>query len=218
VSDDSRPSDAPHHREFSHDFFADRRICDSGAAGSQMHARDMTDSSPPSLANLGRPALTSAGGWLYNPAIKQGSVIRDSCQKPTVGLRKLAGIEYHGAMFPPVAGFRAIIGTYGATECSHGWSVARAQPRDAEPVETRSIFISPPRQGRRSAPMQDRPQDSRNTSAAAAGRKCVLRQRIHGLSLRSARGYSPLPRWGQKDRSVVVLSPCRRNAHFSLPR
>lgn len=28
---------------------------------------------------------------------------------------------------------------------SHGWSVARAQPRDAEPVDTNSIFILPPR-------------------------------------------------------------------------
>lgn len=32
----------------------------------------------------------------------------------------------------------------GVTECSYGWSIARAQPRDAQPVDSRSGFPSAP--------------------------------------------------------------------------
>jgi hypothetical protein len=31
------------------------------------------------------------------------------------------------------------LGPDGAADCSHGWSIARAQPRDAEPVDIRTI-------------------------------------------------------------------------------
>ena len=45
----------------------------------------------------------------------------------------------------------ALFGPGGAAGCSHGWSAARREPGEAEPVEWNVQTISPPRQGRRCA-------------------------------------------------------------------
>ena len=81
----------------------------------------------------------------------------------------------------------------GAEGGSQGWSVARAQPRDAEPVDKGSISSYRPGGAEETPGCANRPADRRTISAAPTGRNSKGTTTRPRVSLRSTRGYYPWP-------------------------
>lgn len=94
------------------------------------------------------------------------------------------------------ARFARMLGPEEATGCSYGWSVARARPRDAEPVET-VPFSSLRPDGAEECGDDDHPALLVGCLRRPFGADFLIQTTYPRVPLRTTRGYKPLPRWGK---------------------
>ncbi len=89
----------------------------------------------------------------------------------------------------------------GALECSHGWSIARAKPGDAEPVDGSADMRAAPAGAGELLADRVRSRVRLPPTLRGGGR---IDRHVPRAPLRSARGHIPLPRWGIEASSVDV--------------